>query len=159
VHFALLSDRDQEASGVREPIESAKLQSRHWIVRDSSGAVTDRIDGDGVLGEFPVLRAGEAPVFVPGTSLLVVASKSISSRRSHSVTCTGLTAVLWCVHAGAEGYRYTSCMMHSEPHASMVSPISHRTVLYLLHSTLSTTQHSIYYTALYLLHSTLSTTQ
>lgn len=77
VHFALLSDRDQEASGVREPIESAKLQSRHWIVRDSSGAVTDRIDGDGVLGEFPVLRAG------------------------------------------AEGYRYTSCMMHSEPHASM----------------------------------------
>lgn len=60
ISFALLSVVDQKAAGVQKPIKFAQLRSRHWIIRNSLGEVQNRVDGDGVVGEFPLLKAGSA---------------------------------------------------------------------------------------------------
>ena len=39
--------------------ETAQLVSREWIITDGDGNV-ERVQGPGVVGEFPVLSAGEA---------------------------------------------------------------------------------------------------
>lgn len=58
IRFSLLSVVDQKASGVRKPIKFAQLRSRHWIVRNSLGEIQNRVDGNGVVGEFPIIKAG-----------------------------------------------------------------------------------------------------
>lgn len=38
---------------------SAQLKSRHWIITDGNG-VTEEVKGDGVVGNQPMLKPGEA---------------------------------------------------------------------------------------------------
>lgn len=38
-----------------------QLVRRHWTIRDRAGQVLDEVEGEGVVGEFPVLRAGGEP--------------------------------------------------------------------------------------------------
>ena len=47
---------------------SAKLLSRHWIIRDASNERHD-VEGPGVVGEFPDLAPGESFQYVSGCPL------------------------------------------------------------------------------------------
>jgi ApaG protein len=47
---------------------AAKLLSRHWIITDADGDV-EEVRGDGVVGEQPVLRPGEAFQYTSGCPL------------------------------------------------------------------------------------------
>lgn len=48
--------------------DTVQLRTRHWRITDSSG-VTDEVDGDGVVGEQPVLRPGEGFEYTSGAPL------------------------------------------------------------------------------------------
>lgn len=48
--------------------ETVKLLSRHWIIMDASGN-TDEVRGSGVVGEQPILRAGEHFEYTSGCPL------------------------------------------------------------------------------------------
>lgn len=39
-------------------IKECQLVRRHWVMRNAEGAVEDVVDGEGVIGKFPILRAG-----------------------------------------------------------------------------------------------------
>ena len=47
---------------------SAKLLTRHWIIRDANGKVQE-VQGDGVVGEQPHLKPGEGFQYTSGTML------------------------------------------------------------------------------------------
>lgn len=46
----------------------ARLVTRHWIITDSNGK-TQEVKGEGVVGEQPYLRPGEAFQYTSGTML------------------------------------------------------------------------------------------
>ena len=48
--------------------ETVQLISRHWIITDSTGRVTE-VEGDGVVGETPILKPGEEFEYVSGSHL------------------------------------------------------------------------------------------
>ena len=48
--------------------EQVQLKSRHWRISDSRGMV-HIVDGEGVVGETPVLQAGETHDYVSGCEL------------------------------------------------------------------------------------------
>ena len=48
--------------------ENVQLISRHWRVTDGAGLVA-HVDGDGVVGEQPVLRPGDSHDYVSGCPL------------------------------------------------------------------------------------------
>jgi ApaG protein len=48
--------------------DTVQLLSRHWRITDGRGMVS-MVDGDGVVGEQPVLRAGESHDYVSGCPL------------------------------------------------------------------------------------------
>mmetsp|Transcript_12374 Transcript_12374/g.37252 ORF Transcript_12374/g.37252 Transcript_12374/m.37252 type:complete len:473 (+) Transcript_12374:86-1504(+) len=58
IRFSLLSVADQKAAGIKKPIKFAQLKSRHWVIRNSTGEVLDYVSGEGVVGQFPLLKAG-----------------------------------------------------------------------------------------------------
>lgn len=64
VRFSILPIESQTAMGLRPPIERAQLLSRHWIIRDSSGRIVHDIEGEGVIGEFPCLKAGDGDEYI-----------------------------------------------------------------------------------------------
>ncbi|MBA1273390.1 Co2+/Mg2+ efflux protein ApaG [Stutzerimonas azotifigens] len=45
---------------------SAQLLSRHWIITDGDGQVQE-VRGDGVIGEQPVIAAGQRHIYTSGT--------------------------------------------------------------------------------------------
>lgn len=47
---------------------SAKLLTRHWVIRDANGKVHE-VQGDGVVGEQPHLKPGEGFQYTSGTML------------------------------------------------------------------------------------------
>lgn len=47
---------------------AANLRSRHWIITESDGS-TREVEGDGVVGEQPTLRPGEAFRYTSGAIL------------------------------------------------------------------------------------------
>ena len=66
MQFSLLPVEEQQASwladaGPFSPITSVQLQSRHWIIRDQTGEITQDIHGDGVIGRHPILAPGIQP--------------------------------------------------------------------------------------------------
>ncbi|DBA73013.1 hypothetical protein WJX79_006040 [Trebouxia sp. C0005] len=66
VQFSLLPVEEQQASwpadaGPFSPITSVQLQTRHWIIRDQTGEITQDIHGDGVIGRHPILAPGGTP--------------------------------------------------------------------------------------------------
>lgn len=42
---------------------SAQLSTRHWLIRDDKGIVTGEVRGEGVIGEFPIVKP-DSPDFV-----------------------------------------------------------------------------------------------
>lgn len=58
IRFYLLSEEEQAAAGLQPAIAAVKLRSRHWHIYDADNKLVDEIQGDGVVGEYPVLRAG-----------------------------------------------------------------------------------------------------
>jgi len=48
--------------------QAAKLLTRHWIITDANGKVHE-VRGDGVVGEQPYLKPGEAFQYTSGTML------------------------------------------------------------------------------------------
>ena len=48
--------------------QTVQLISRHWKITDSNGCVKE-VRGDGVIGEQPVLHAGESFEYTSGTPL------------------------------------------------------------------------------------------
>ena len=59
--MALLSVEEQLAlagNGPCTPLTSAQLRSRHWVIRHGTSATADVVEGDGVIGEYPLLTAG-----------------------------------------------------------------------------------------------------
>ncbi len=51
---------DEQQGGPR--MESCQLRSRRWRIMDDDGQVVDTVEGEGVVGQYPVLRPG-APEF------------------------------------------------------------------------------------------------
>ncbi len=51
-----------------EGTEPAQLMTRHWIISDGRGAVHE-VEGEGVIGEQPVLAPGAAYDYVSGCPL------------------------------------------------------------------------------------------
>ena len=47
---------------------AAQLLTRHWVIRDANGKVQE-VQGDGVVGEQPLLKPGEAFQYTSGTML------------------------------------------------------------------------------------------
>jgi len=47
---------------------TAQLVSRHWVITDADGKV-EEVKGDGVVGEQPILRPGEAFRYTSGCPL------------------------------------------------------------------------------------------
>ena len=58
-----MSEAQQREAGVSRPAASVQLRSRHWRVFDQAGELVDEIQGDGVVGQQPILRAGGAVVW------------------------------------------------------------------------------------------------
>ena len=48
--------------------QTAQLISRHWVITDSNQKIQE-VQGDGVVGEQPVLKPGEQFVYTSGTML------------------------------------------------------------------------------------------
>jgi ApaG protein len=55
-------------SELNEGTMPAKLLTRHWIITDANGKV-EEVHGEGVVGEQPYLRPGEAFQYTSGTVL------------------------------------------------------------------------------------------
>lgn len=49
-------------------IVPTKLLSRHWVITDSNGKI-EEIEGEGVIGEQPVIQPGEAFSYTSGAIL------------------------------------------------------------------------------------------
>lgn len=64
----------------------AQLLSRHWIITDANGNVQE-VEGDGVVGEQPYLKPGEAFQYTSGTMLETPAG--IMEGKYHMVTDEG----------------------------------------------------------------------
>ena len=48
--------------------ETVQLTRRHWRITDSTG-LTEEVKGDGVVGEQPIIRPGEAFEYTSGAPL------------------------------------------------------------------------------------------
>ncbi len=48
--------------------EAVQLMSRHWLIRDGRGDI-QRVDGEGVVGEQPMIEPGESFDYVSGCPL------------------------------------------------------------------------------------------
>lgn len=51
-----------------EGAETCQLISRHWIIRDGTGRI-EEVEGDGVVGEQPVLEPGDSFEYTSGCPL------------------------------------------------------------------------------------------
>lgn len=49
------------------PYDSCQLETRHWVITDADGNV-ERVDGPGVVGEYPVMKPGASHFWISGTS-------------------------------------------------------------------------------------------
>ncbi|KAK9844452.1 hypothetical protein WJX74_002702 [Apatococcus lobatus] len=58
VRFRLLSIEEQEAMRSPASLRSAQLLTRHWRIHDAAEAGFEAVDGDGVIGQYPLLIAG-----------------------------------------------------------------------------------------------------
>ena len=67
--------------------ETVQLMRRSWLITDAQGR-TVQVNGDGVVGEKPVLEAGEAFEYTSGTPLHTP-SGFMSGRYHMTVTTTG----------------------------------------------------------------------
>ena len=59
IAFSLLSQAEQSRRGVLQPAEQVQLVSRHWRILQGDRQI-DEVQGEGVVGLFPLLTAGVA---------------------------------------------------------------------------------------------------
>jgi len=48
--------------------ENVQLMTRHWLITDADGRLQE-VNGDGVIGEQPIIRPGEAHTYTSGAIL------------------------------------------------------------------------------------------
>lgn len=48
-------------------VDSCQLETRHWIITDGNGHV-ERVDGPGVVGQYPTMRPGGQHFWISGTA-------------------------------------------------------------------------------------------
>lgn len=48
------------------PRFSSQLETRHWTITDANGQV-ERVDGPGVVGEFPIMKPDSEHTWLSGT--------------------------------------------------------------------------------------------
>ena len=65
--------------------ESARLLRRHWLITDSEGEIQE-VEGDGVVGEQPMLGPGEAFEY---TSWCVIATPTGSMQGTYEMQANG----------------------------------------------------------------------
>ena len=63
MEFYLLSEEEQReawpaSKGAFVPMTSVQLGAREWFIRDAHGDVVDHVQGQGVIGIYPILTAG-----------------------------------------------------------------------------------------------------
>lgn len=133
IRFALLSEEEQlqlqgSLAGPKggAPLHSVQLRSRHWLIRDASGAVDSEVRGEAVVGHYPLLRAG-APLGLgrqqqrpwdprpaarsglPSRQLCWLRMRPAHRRRALHRPCP----------AGAPAFAYQSCTHQKEAAGSM----------------------------------------
>lgn len=74
VEFSMLAEQQQRERRQPKVLASAQLSSRHWLFRDAAGQL-DRVDGDGVIGEYPVVSTANRAPFVYQSQCRVLAPK------------------------------------------------------------------------------------
>ena len=47
-------------AGAFRALSTVQLLTRHWVSRNSLGDIVSEVRGEGVVGRFPILRAGAA---------------------------------------------------------------------------------------------------
>lgn len=60
IRFSLLSLQEQEEQ-CGTAYQSVQLQDRRWNILDMHGVRVDQVAGDGVVGQYPYLKAGDPP--------------------------------------------------------------------------------------------------
>lgn len=59
IRFRLLPEADQVAEGGgARAMKRCQLRTRHWVMRDRHLEVTQRVSGEAVVGDYPILQAG-----------------------------------------------------------------------------------------------------
>ncbi len=59
IRFTLLPVEEQlRLSPQAQPLTSAQLLSRHWVILDERGQCTDTVEGEAVIGKYPHLTQG-----------------------------------------------------------------------------------------------------
>lgn len=128
IRFDLLSEEEQAAlqgslAGPRNgPMPSVQLRSRHWLIRNTAGAVESEVRGEAVVGRYPLLRAGGSPnqAACLEADLLPVIHTEMHAGQP-AVTCPGTD--MWSVplspSSGEPCFAYQSCTHQKELRGSM----------------------------------------
>ena len=58
IRFRLLPEADQVVEGEPRAMKRCQLRTRHWVMRDRHLEVTQRVSGEAVVGDYPILQAG-----------------------------------------------------------------------------------------------------
>ena len=57
---AVLLPSRPSTAGPPRVISSLQLMSRHWVISNAAGQVSDEVRGEAVVGLYPLLRPGES---------------------------------------------------------------------------------------------------
>ena len=70
IRFTLLPPEEQLRLFPRaQPLASAQLLSRHWVILDERGQCTDTVEGEAVIGKYPHLTQGASALLFSAFSL------------------------------------------------------------------------------------------
>lgn len=59
IRYSLQAEEQQRASGAEVVHGDVQLRTRQWLIRDQKGIVTGEVRGEGVIGLYPHLKAGQ----------------------------------------------------------------------------------------------------
>ena len=78
VEFSMLAESEQRDRHQPKVLSRAQLKSRHWRFRDAAGDYDD-VEGEGVIGEYPILSPDDVEAFVYQSQARVMAPKDGSA--------------------------------------------------------------------------------
>lgn len=78
VEFSMLAESEQRDRHQPKVLSRAQLKSRHWRFRDAAGNYDD-VEGEGVIGEYPILSPDDVEAFVYQSQARVMAPKDGSA--------------------------------------------------------------------------------
>jgi len=76
---------------INEGAETVAIRGRKWVVEESSGEIT-AVEGDGVVGEFPILSPGQS--FSYNSHHIIQAKKAVVQGSYLGVTLEGEQVVI-----------------------------------------------------------------